>query len=357
MDHRTPDLTEKSPGASPAGPGSSEAARDVEEFRRDYGRLRESVARRYLGPSEVVEQILWCFFAEGHALVEGVPGLGKTTLVKALAAALDLTFARIQFTPDLMPGDILGTRLLEEDEQGRRRFSFERGPLFAHVVLADEINRATPRTQSALLEAMQEGHVTSFGETRPLEQPFFLVATQNPIEMEGTYPLPEAQLDRFLFKIQIRSPELGELVRVLSEAPQPSPGTPVLDAARAQRLRSLAARVPVASDVVALVAQLVLATHPASETAPPDVRRFVRYGASPRGGQAVLASARARALARGRLHVALEDVEAVCAPSLRHRLILSYEGEASGVLPDELVLQALRSASERASARPKHARE
>ncbi len=326
---------------SPAAFGPLEA--EIERLARDLARLRAAIGKAFLGHGEVVDQLLWALLAGGHVLLEGVPGLGKTTLVKALAASLGMDFARVQFTPDLMPGDILGLRMLEEDERGHRRFLFQRGPIFAHVLLADEINRATPRTQSALLEAMQEEQVTLHGETHALPDPFLLVATQNPSEMEGTWPLPEAQLDRFLFKVRVGLPSTQELVEVLSAtASRQRPSVPaVLDADGVKRMRALVCDVPVSSDVLRRVAQLVRATHPQSPEAPEAVRLHVRHGASPRGGQAVLWAAKARALCSGRLHVSAEDVDAVAAPALRHRLILSYEGEAAGVEPDEIVRAAL----------------
>jgi len=317
--------------------------KELERGRADLARLREEIGATFLGHADVVDQLLWALLAGGHVLLEGVPGLGKTTLVKALAAALGMDFARVQFTPDLMPGDILGLLVLEEDDAGRKSFRLQRGPVFTHVLLADEINRATPRTQSALLEAMQEEQVTLHGATHRLPDPFLVVATQNPIEMEGTWPLPEAQLDRFLFKIELASPEEDELVSVLaatasaSRAARPA----ALDAARVLRLRQLARGVPASSEIVRWTARLVRATHPASSTAPEGVRRHVRHGASPRGGQAVLWGAKARALCAGRLFVSREDLQAVARPALRHRLILSYEGEAAGVDPDELVGRAL----------------
>ena len=314
--------------------------REVVAFGQAAGRLREAVGSAFLGCELEVEQVLLVLLAGGHLLLEGVPGLGKTTLVKALAASLDLSFRRIQCTPDLMPGDVLGTRVLDQDERGARSFVFERGPVFAQVVLADEINRATPRTQSALLEAMQESQVTLFGERYELEQPFLVVATENPIEMEGTYPLPEAQLDRFLLKVVLPYPSTEELVRVLEETTggraEAQAANPILDAGDVLSMRELVRSVPASTDVVRRVARIVLATHP-REDSPEEVRRCVRHGASPRGGQAILLTAKARALLRGRLHVADEDVEAVCAPALRHRLILGYEGEAAGVSADELV--------------------
>jgi MoxR-like ATPase len=324
---------------------------EVAALQDAWRRLHGAIAKVFLGQERAVDELLFGLLAGGHVLVEGVPGLGKTTLVRALAAALDLSFRRIQFTPDLMPGDILGLRVLEEDERGHRSFALQRGPVFANVVLADEINRASPRTQSALLEAMQEERVTLFGETLALDQPFFLVATENPIEMEGTYPLPEAQLDRFLLKVVIESPSLDATVEVLRATlsrPEPVEASvgKVLSKSEVLRMRALVREVPVADEIVELVARTLLATHPSGD-APADVVRYVRHGASPRGGQALLWTAKARALARGRLHVAIEDVEALCAGALRHRLILGYEGEASGIGTDALVRAAFAHARER----------
>ncbi len=316
---------------------------EVEELQRSFAALREEVGASFLGQDDCVELLLLCLFAGGHALLEGAPGLGKTTLVRSLATSLDLDFSRVQFTPDLMPPDILGTRILELDDAGGRHFTFEPGPIFTQVLLADEINRATPRTQSALLEAMQEGQVTVFGETRQLQEPFVVIATQNPIEMEGTYPLPEAQLDRFLFKIELDLPgeeELGAVLAATTGAPGRQ-GKATLSPADVKRMRKLVREVPVSSDIIRSVARLVLATHPGTPGAPERVRGLVRYGASPRGGQAILLGAKARALVQGRLFVSAEDVAAVAAPALRHRLILGYEAEASGTPPDELVAEAL----------------
>jgi MoxR-like ATPase len=334
----------------------SAADRAVELERRlaDLGArlaaLRAEVRQSFLGQDEVVDGLVWTLIAGGHALIEGAPGLGKTTLVRALAAGLDLSFQRIQCTPDLMPGDVLGARILEEAEDGRRRFSFQRGPVFAHVLLADEINRATPRTQSALLEAMQERQVTVFGETHVLEEPFLVVATQNPIEMEGTYPLPEAQLDRFMAKIEVRSPGERELAEILAATTGASMSAPRRALARGEvrELQRLARELPATSAMIALAARLVSATDPRGGLASERLRRSVRWGASPRGGQAALLLAKARALAAGRVCVDVEDLDAVAVVALRHRLILSYEGEASRVAPDELVREAFAAAREAA---------
>jgi MoxR-like ATPase len=319
---------------------------EITALRSDLGALSAAIRERILGQDRVVEELLLALLAGGHVLLEGAPGLGKTLLVNVLAQSVDLTFRRIQFTPDLMPADIIGTRMIQEGADGGRHFVFEPGPVFSQVLLADEINRATPRTQSALLEAMQEHQVTVSGEVRHLEEPFFVVATQNPIEMEGTYPLPEAQLDRFLFKVLVKSPNLAGLVTILGATTGPERDRPgaVLDASQVLRMRALVRQVPASSEMIELAGRCVLATHPTEASAPDAVKRYVRYGASPRGGQALLLAGRARALTKGRLCVAVEDLEAVAAPALRHRLILGFEGEAAGAQPDDLVADALEAA-------------
>ena len=320
---------------------SAELEAKLATFHDRAERLRAELAHTFVGQAEVVELLLLTLLAEGHALLEGAPGLGKTTLVKSLARALDLSFHRIQFTPDLMPADILGTRILEEDPGGGHRFRFEPGPIFANLVLADEVNRATPRTQSALLEAMQEHQVTAFGETRLLEDPFCVVATQNPVEMEGTYPLPEAQLDRFLCKIELAMPDERDLVAVLATTtgPRPPRRGAVLGARELLEMRALVRQVAISSEALGRVARLCLATDPTNALASERLRGLVRFGASPRGGQALVVLAKARALVAGRPWVGDEDLEALCRPALRHRLVLSYEGEASGVRPDELIVE------------------
>jgi MoxR-like ATPase len=279
-------------------------------------------------------------------LLEGVPGLGKTLLIKTLSECLDLTFSRIQFTPDLMPGDIIGTNIIVEDAEQRKHFQFQRGPIFGHILLADEVNRATPKTQSALLEGMQEGNVTVSGAAHPLPSPFFVLATQNPIEMEGTYPLPEAQLDRFVFKLRVRYPALEELTEIIDRTTRPREVEVqrVMTGPQVLTFRELVREVPLASHVRDLASLIVLASHPQWDRAPEAARRFIRYGASPRGAQALVLGAKVRALAEGRYNVSVEDLRAMAAPALRHRIILNFEGEAEGVESDTLISQLVEAA-------------
>jgi MoxR-like ATPase len=304
--------------------------------------LKQEVGKVIVGHSEIVDKTLVGFVTGGHILLEGVPGLGKTMLVRTLADAVDVTFSRIQFTPDLMPADITGTNIVVE-EDGHRRFEFQKGPVFGNIILADEINRATPKTQSALLEAMQEASVTFGGHTFKFEQPFFVLATQNPIEMEGTYPLPEAQLDRFMFKLDVKSPSVAELSRVLSSTTgsDKARAGKVVDGKRIVEMRELAEQVPIAQHLTEYTSRLVLATHPESAEAAPIVKQFVRVGSSPRGGQAMIRGAKMIALARGRFNVSAEDIRECAYPALRHRLILNFEGEAEGVKPDEVISRVI----------------
>jgi MoxR-like ATPase len=321
---------------------------DLEEFGALYQRIRTELGRVVVGHEEVVEGVLLAVFAGGHVLLEGVPGVGKTLMVKALARVLGLKFSRIQFTPDLMPADVVGTNVLVQDAEGHKSLAFQPGPVFSQIVLADEINRATPKTQSALLEAMQEYAVTVAGTSYPLERPFFVLATQNPIEMEGTYPLPEAQLDRFLLKLRVPFPDHGSVVEILerttgSQVPE---AQPVADAATVLRMQALVREVLAAPHVQAYVARLVEATHPQGPRPAKAARRWVRYGASPRGAQALLLAAKARALVNGRAHTSTEDVRAVALPALRHRLLLNFEAEAEGVDPDQVVREVVEEVPE-----------
>jgi MoxR-like ATPase len=318
---------------------SSPAAEQVRAFQTEVKRLRDEIAKVIVGHEEIVEGVVMALFAGGHALLEGVPGLGKTMLVRTLADALDLSFSRVQFTPDLMPADILGTNVIVEDENGRKRFEFQRGPLFANIVLADEVNRATPKTQSALLEAMQEQSVTVAKSTFKLAQPFFVLATQNPLEMEGTYPLPEAQLDRFFVKLKVGFPSREALHTILDRTTGETTvrAEKVLSGARLLELRELVRQVPVARPVQDFVVRVLEATHPQMKGGPGIVQKYVRFGGSPRGAQAMLLGAKIRALLAGRFAVSIDDVKAVARPTLRHRLILNFEGEAQGIDPDTIV--------------------
>ena len=315
----------------------------------DYGAtaaaIEAQIARVIVGQRELVRQVVVCLLCEGHVLLEGVPGLGKTQLLKTLSGAVDLAFSRIQFTPDLMPADILGTQVLEEDEAGHRHFRFRPGPIFASLVLADEVNRATPKTQSALLEAMQERAVTVAGETRPLPRPFLVMATQNPIEMEGTYPLPEAQLDRFLLKVLVPFPPAADLVAVVERTTGDHVATvdAVADEVVLSAMVDLTRQVPAASNVVQHAVDLVVATHPDQVEAPAAVRQYVRFGASPRGAQALVLAAKATALLDGRPNAASADVRAMAAAALRHRLVLGYEAVADGISADEIVDEILKA--------------
>lgn len=304
------------------------------------GRVKEEIGLAMVGQREVVDLTLTALLAGGHVLLEGVPGLGKTLLARTLAQVLDISYNRIQFTPDLMPSDITGTNLILA---GRDEFEFRRGPVFASLVLADEINRATPKTQSALLESMQEGRVTVFGETHDLPRPFFVIATQNPLEMEGTYPLPEAQLDRFLFKVLVPYPSLEELREIVTLTTGVSQAEiePIMTGAEILAVNRLAREVPVAEKVLEFALKILVATHPGNALATPMVKQYVQVGASPRGIQSIILAARVKALLEGRYNVSFADIEKVSLPALRHRLFLNFEAQGSGISPDSIIAEIL----------------
>ena len=311
----------------------------VREFVAAFERLRSEVEKVIVGHRDIINHVLIGMFAGGHVLLEGAPGLGKTLLIKTLAEGLELSFSRVQFTPDLMPADIIGTNIILEDSEGRKHFQFQPGPIFGHILLADEINRATPKTQSALLEGMQEAFVTVGGASRPLPSPFFVLATQNPIEMEGTYPLPEAQLDRFMFKLRVRYPAVEELNAIIDRTTQVRAVAVerVMSGPTVLGFRELIREVPIASHVRDFASTIVMATHPEWAGAPEATRRFIRYGASPRGAQALVLGAKVLALSQGRYNVSAEDIRALSTPALRHRIILNFEGEAEAVAVDTRV--------------------
>ncbi len=330
---------------------ADEMKRQVEDARASIGRLEEAVGTVIVGHHRVVRGVVTCMLAGSHALLEGVPGLGKTLLVRTLAESLGLQFSRIQFTPDLMPADIIGTTVIDEDAAGKHRFEFRRGPIFANIVLADEVNRATPKTQSALLEAMQERRVTVGRVSHELEAPYVVLATQNPLEMEGTYPLPEAQLDRFFFKLHVPFPSREELHGIVERTTSDEHRAlqPVLGREDILGIQRLVRTIPASYPVQDYAIRVIEATHPEHPDASPQVRRFVRTGASPRGAQALLLGAKIGALLDGRYAAAMDDVRDVAHAALRHRIIMSFEGEAEGVRPDDVIGEILESVAEAAS--------
>ncbi len=322
---------------------TADAEKQAAEFREKIDRLRREIGKIIVGHGEVIDQMLITILAGGHALLEGVPGIGKTLIVRTLSQCLSLKFSRIQFTPDLMPADIIGTNIIVEEAGGRKSFQFQKGPIFGNVILADEINRATPKTQSALLECMQEKSLTVQGVRYVLEEPFFVLATQNPIEMEGTYPLPEAQVDRFFFKIEVRAPEVEDMMSIIERTtgPEPKPVSAVITGPEILALKSLSREVPIATPVSNYVARLVMATNPQSAQSSKVCKKYLRYGASPRAAQALVLGSKIRALMKGRYNVAYGDIKEIALPALRHRLILNFEAEAEGVKADTIIRQLL----------------
>lgn len=328
----------------------SDIQQRAEQFVRRYQAVREQIGRVIVGHDEIVHGVLTCLFVGGHCLLEGVPGLGKTLLVRTLSKALDLDFNRVQFTPDLMPADILGTNMVMEAPDGKRFFEFQKGPVFTQILLADEINRATPKTQSAMLETMQEGTITVAGKRYELEQPFFVLATQNPIEQEGTYPLPEAQLDRFLFKLVVGYSTRNELNTIIDRTTKNEFAEPnkVMDGAEILQWRQLVREVILAKHLQDYIVRLVLATHPNGPFAAPATNQYLRWGSSPRGAQTLALTAKVRALLDGRYNVSFEDVRRVFLPTMRHRVILNFEAQAEGMDPDTILLDILKAVPEKA---------
>ncbi len=324
--------------------------RQADEFRSRYHAVREEIGKTIVGHDEIVHGVLTCLFVGGHCLLEGVPGLGKTMLVRTLSEALNLQFSRIQFTPDLMPADILGTNMIVENEQGRKAFEFQRGPIFTQICLADEINRATPKTQSALLETMQEGTITVGGQRYQLDKPFLVLATQNPIEQEGTYPLPEAQLDRFLFKLVVGYSSREDLNTIVDRTTRGTVITTykIMDGDEIRRWQQLVREVILAKHVQDYIVRLVLATHPEGQMAQPITNQYIRWGSSPRGAQTMALAAKVRALLDGRFNVSFEDVRRVCLPAMRHRVVLNFEAQAEGIDVDQVLLEILEKVPEKA---------
>lgn len=315
------------------------------EMAEKLQKVKEEINRFIVGQEEAIEYTLFSILADGHALLEGLPGMGKTMLIRTISNVLDLSFSRIQFTPDLMPADITGTNIIERTESGKQQFVFREGPIFSQMVLADEINRATPKTQSALLEAMGEKTVTVLGDTKPMAKPFFVLATQNPIEMEGTYPLPEAQMDRFLCKILVPYPTKQELMEIMKRTTgaQVINLEKVMDTDGLLQAQQMVKEVLVADEMMEYAVDLVVATHPEGESPLPEVKQYVMYGSGPRGLQSIIKLAKARALFNGRFHVALADIKTVAIPALRHRMLLNYEGEATGKTSDDIIKDILNT--------------
>ena len=321
----------------------------ADSIKSNFALINDELSKVIVGQTALIQDLFICLLCGGHALIEGVPGLGKTLIVKTLSQVLSLKYSRIQFTPDLMPADILGTNIINEDEKGKRYFDFYKGPIFGQIVLADEINRATPKSQSALLEAMQEEKVTVFGTEYPLEPPFIVLATQNPIEMEGTYPLPEAQIDRFFFKLKVTYPSSEQLVEIIdktTEDYQPNVNK-IIDSASILQMKTLVKQVPIASHVKNYAIRLALASHPDDNDAIEITKKYVRFGASPRGVQSLVMAGKVWALVQGRYNVSFEDIREVAKPALRHRIILNLRGEAEGIDADDIIEDILEGVPER----------
>ncbi len=323
---------------------TTEAIEKAESIKKNFDIITGELSKVIVGQTELIQDLLICLLCGGHALIEGVPGLGKTLIVKTLSQVLDLKYSRIQFTPDLMPADILGTNIMNEDEKGHRYFEFYKGPIFGQIILADEINRATPKTQSALLEAMQEESITVFGNKYPLEPPFIVLATQNPIEMEGTYPLPEAQIDRFFFKLKIGYPtsdQLNEIIEKTTEDYEPKVNK-VIDTDTILGMKTLVKQVPMAEHVKDYAIRLVLASHPNGQYSIEMVKQYVRFGSSPRGVQGLVMAGKVKALLEGRYNASYEDIRKVVRPALRHRVLLNLRGEAEGINEDDIIEDILK---------------
>nr|WP_300003804.1 MoxR family ATPase [Tissierella sp.] len=319
--------------------------KDIENFRADFLKIKSEVSKAIIGQEDIIEQVLIAILCQGNVLLEGVPGLGKTQLVKTIGRVLDLDFSRIQFTPDLMPADVVGTNIINHDESGRTELSFQRGPIFSNIVLADEINRATPKTQSAMLEAMQEKTVTVGNNTYKLAEPFFVMATQNPIEMEGTYPLPEAQMDRFLFKLNLEFPSLDELTRIveITTGVDDEALEKISTGEKLLAMSHTAKNIPIASSVIDYAMKLILATHPEDAASPEISRKYVRYGSSPRGAQALIKGARVKALIEGRYNVSYDDIRYMAYPVLRHRIVLNFDAISEDISPDRYIAEVINT--------------
>lgn len=318
---------------------------DIQDFRDNFLRIKEEISKAIVGQSDVIEQVLIAILCEGNVLLEGVPGLGKTQLVKTIGRVLDLDFSRIQFTPDLMPADVVGTNIINHTQGGKTELSFQKGPIFSNIVLADEINRATPKTQSAMLEAMQEKTVTVGNSTYELAKPFFVMATQNPIEMEGTYPLPEAQMDRFLFKLNVEFPTLEELTRIV----EITTGVDTESLEKVTRgedllaMSNIAKNIPIATSVKDYAMKLIISTHPESANSPEITKKYVRYGSSPRGAQAIIKGARVKALIEGRYNVSYDDIKYMAYPVLRHRIVLNFDAVSDGMTSDDYIREVINT--------------